>query len=140
MVGFGREVLDFAETAAAAAEPGDPVTAVLAVAHLEIGGEIGTWDDLNGYLARPSVHASLVEAADRWLAADRRHPRDLEAHHFFGAVFYLAGDHDRARRHLGRVARTSAPVRAWGYVQNPDRLLARACRDVRVRRREGAMM
>jgi hypothetical protein len=131
--GSDAEVLDFAEAVAAAAEPGDPVTAVLAVAHLEIGGEIGTWDDLNGYLARPSVHAALVEAADRWLAADRRHPRDLEAHHFFGAVFYRAGDHDRARRHLGPVARTSAPARAWGYADDPDRVLARACRDVRAK-------
>ncbi|WP_346048198.1 hypothetical protein [Actinomadura chokoriensis] len=131
--GSDAEVLDFAETAVAAAEPGDPVTAVLAAAHLEIGLEIGSWDDLNGYLARPSVHGALAEAADRWLAADRRHPRDLEAHHFFGAVFYRAGDHDRARRHLGPVARTSAPTRAWGYADDPDRLLARACRDVRAK-------
>jgi predicted Zn-dependent peptidase len=131
--GSDAEVLDFAETAVAEAEPGDPVTAVLATAHLEIGLEIGSWDDLNGYLARPSVHGALAEAADRWLAADRRHPRDLEAHHFFGAVFYRAGDHDRARRHLGPVARTSAPARAWGYADDPDRLLARACRDVRAK-------
>lgn len=131
--GSDAEVLDFAETAVAEAEPGDPLTAVLAVAHLEIGLEIGSWDDLNGYLARPSVHSALAEAADRWLAADRRHPRDLEAHHFFGAVFYRAGDHDRARFHLGRVARTRALARAWGYADEPDRLLARACRDVRAK-------
>ncbi|MEU8123958.1 hypothetical protein AB0C21_35065 [Spirillospora sp. NPDC049024] len=134
--GSEAEVLDFAEATVAAAEPGDPVTAVLAVAHLEIGGEIGTWDDLNRYLARPSVHAALVAAADRWLAGDRPHPRNLEAHHFFGAVFYRAGDHDRARRHLSRVGRTSPPERAWGYAPDADRLLVQARRDVRAKREE----
>ncbi|WP_141576444.1 insulinase family protein [Actinomadura sp. WMMA1423] len=132
--GSEAELLDFAEAAVAAAGPGDPVTAVLALAHLEIGGEIGTWDDLNRYLARPSVHAALVGAADRLLAAERRHPRNLEAHHYFGAVFYRAGDHDRARRHLERAGRTSPPDRAWGYAPAPDRLLSRARRDVRAKR------
>lgn len=135
--GSDAEVLDFAETAVAAAEPGDPVTAVLAVAHLEIGVEIGTWDDLNGYLARPSVHAALVEAADRWLSAERPHPRNLEAHHIFGAAFYRAGDHDRARRHFVQVGRTGAPDRAWAYADAPDRLLARARRDVRAKASAG---
>ncbi|QKW35760.1 hypothetical protein HUT06_18385 [Actinomadura sp. NAK00032] len=135
--GSDAEVLDFAETATAAAEPGDPVTAVLAVAHLEIGGEIGTWDDLNGYLARPSVHAALVEAADRWQSGERPHPRNLEAHHFFGAVFYRAGDHDRARRHFVQAGRTKAPGRAWAYADDPDRLLARARRDVRAKASAG---
>lgn len=129
--GSDAELLDFAQSAAAAAEPGDPVAAVLALAHVEIGLEIGTWDDLNGYLARPSVHASLAEAADRWLSAERPHPRNPEAHHYFGAVFYRAGDHDRARRHLAEAGRTKAPDRAWGYPDDPDRVLAQARRDVR---------
>ncbi len=127
--GSDAEVLDFAE-AAVAADPGDPLTAVLAVAHLEIGGEIGTWDDLNAYLARPRVHSALADAADRWLSAPRAHPRNLEAHHFFGAVFYRA-DHDRARRHLTEVGRSVAPARAWGYADAADRLLDQARRDVR---------
>ncbi|WP_131739440.1 insulinase family protein [Actinomadura roseirufa] len=130
--GSDAEVLDFAEAAVAAAEPGDPVTAVLAVAHLEVGAELGTMDDLNAYLAGPRVHAALAEAADRWLAAPRPHPRALEAHHFFGAVFYRAGDHDRARRHLGEAGRTTAPSRAWAYAPDADRLLARARRDLRL--------
>lgn len=129
--GSDAEVLDFAQAATAAAEPGDPVTAVLALAHIEIGTEdIETWDDLDAYLARPKVHAELAEAADRWLAGLRPHPRNLEAHHYFGAVFYRAGDRDRAREHLSRAGRTTAPDRAWGYATDTDRLLARARRDV----------
>jgi hypothetical protein len=124
-------VLDVAEAAVATADPGDPLTAVLAVAHLEIGGEIGIWDDLNAYLARPRVHGALADAADRWLSEPRAHPRSLEAHHFFGAVIYRAGDHERARRHLAEVGRSVAPARAWRYADDADRLLDQVRRDVR---------
>jgi hypothetical protein len=73
--GSDAEVLDVAEAAVATADPGDPLTAVLAVAHLEIGGEIGIWDDLNAYLARPRVHGALADAADRWLSEPAPIPR-----------------------------------------------------------------
>ncbi|MFF5260020.1 hypothetical protein ACFY4C_13810 [Actinomadura viridis] len=128
--GSDAELLDFAESTVADAPPGDPVTAVLAVAHLEIGGEIGTWDDLDGYLARPAVHAALAAAADRWQSAPRPHPRNLEAHQYFGAVFYRAGDHDRARHHLAQAGRTKAVDRAWGYPEDATKLLDRARRHV----------
>lgn len=128
--GSHAELLDFAEAAVAAAEPGDPVTAVLAVAHLEVGGDDDR-DDLVAYLGRPSVHAALADAADRWQSAPGPHPRALDAHHHFGAVFYMAGDHERARRHLSHVGRSTAPVRAWGYALDADRLLDRARREVR---------
>ncbi|TDC69615.1 insulinase family protein [Actinomadura sp. GC306] len=129
--GSDAELLDFAESAVAAAPPGDPVTAVLALAHIEIGGDIGTWDDLNAYLARPRVHAALADAADRWQSDPRPHPRALEAHQYFGAVFYRAGDHDRARHHLARAGRTKGIDRAWGYAEDSTTLLNKARRHVR---------
>ncbi|WP_329518800.1 M16 family metallopeptidase [Spirillospora sp. NBC_01491] len=126
--GSDAELLDFAEAAVAGAAPGDPVAFVLALAHLEVGLESG---DLDDHLARPEVHAALAKAADRWLDASRTHPRTLEAHHYFGAVFYLAGDRDRARRHLANVGRTIAPERAWGYRSDIGRLLTQVRRDLR---------
>ncbi|WP_125612886.1 hypothetical protein [Actinomadura sp. WAC 06369] len=127
--GSDAEVLGFAERTVADAEPGDPVTAVLTTAHMEVAPD-ESWEMLDAYMARPEVHAAVVGAADRWLAAHRPHPRDLEAHHFFGAAFFRAGDRERARRHLSRVGRTAPPLRAWGYAPDPDRLLARARREV----------
>jgi hypothetical protein len=73
----------------------------------------------------------LADAADWWLSAPRAHPRNPEAHHSFGAVFFRAGDHERARRHLAEVGRSVAPARARGYADDADRLLDRARRDVR---------
>ncbi|GGV36134.1 hypothetical protein GCM10010182_70360 [Actinomadura cremea] len=128
--GSDAEVLEFAERTVAAAEPGDPVTAVLTTAHMEVAPD-ESWELLDAYMARPEVHAAVAAAADRWLAESRPHPRNLEAHHFFGAAFFRAGDHDRARHHLSRVGRTMPPLRAWGYAPDPDRLLARALREVR---------
>ncbi|MFD0905134.1 hypothetical protein [Actinomadura sediminis] len=127
--GSDAEVLEFAERTVAGAEPGNPVTAVLTTAHMEVAPD-ESWEMLDAYMARPEVHAAVVAAADRWLAASLPHPRNLEAHHFFGAAFFRAGDHERARRHLSQVGRTTPPLRAWGYAPDPDRLLARARRVV----------
>lgn len=118
--GSDAEVLDFAETTAASARPGDPLSALVAVAHLEIATDCA--DGMEAYFAQPGVHASLTAAQERWLAGPQPHPRTAEAHHLFGGAFYYAGDRHRAKFHLSNAGRTVPRALPWGYVHdNPVR-------------------
>ncbi|MFC7730296.1 hypothetical protein [Actinomadura keratinilytica] len=130
--GSDAEVLEFAESAVEAAEPGDPLTAMLPVALLENG--IGSEDGVKAYLSsRPETHAALGAAADKWLTHMADHPRTREAHHLFGAAFYYAGDHDRARHHLSQAGMTLTDGLPWGYWPRPARTYKEARRAVGLR-------
>lgn len=113
--GSNEEVLDFVTATAAAAAPGDPLAALVVAAHLEVAAE----KDLHLAPYFTSVHEQVAAVADKWMANVRPHLRTAEAHHLFGAAFYLADDHDRARRHLERVSATSIPRNLpWGYLSD----------------------
>ncbi|WP_460369330.1 hypothetical protein, partial [Actinocorallia lasiicapitis] len=125
--GSDAENRAFAEEAARSAKPGDPIAAIVAAAHLESAAESG---GRTAYLAQPDVHASLVTAAERFLAGDQSHLRRREAHQLFGAAFYTAGDQDRARTHLAKAGRTRGDSLAWGYVLRPTRAYLRVCKEL----------
>lgn len=128
--GSEAELLDFAESAVEAAPPGDPVTAVLAAAHLENSMD---HDDMWEYMSRPEVHAALAAAGAKWLAQPVPHPRTQEAHHLFGAAFYYAGDFDRARVHLSHTGKNRPGALPWDYELRPARVYKDARRDVGLR-------
>lgn len=115
--GGNDEVLEFATTAAGAAAPGEPLGAILVAAHLEVMLE--QTRDPHLYFRSWSVRDRITQLADDWIANLRPHVRTPEAHHLYGAALYLAGDHDRARRHLAEVSNTSVPYRLpWGYLSH----------------------
>ncbi|MGI8330124.1 hypothetical protein ACRYCC_09160 [Actinomadura scrupuli] len=113
--GSDAEVLDFAETAAKAAPPGSPIAAIPVAAHLEVLLVQGI--SPAGYFRQPAVQTRLAELSDAWSEHVTEHPRVPEAHHLFGAAFYLGGDWLRARRHLSQVSAGSIPgTLPWSYL------------------------
>lgn len=132
--GSDDEVVEFAESMALAAPPGDPTAAVLCAAHLENAADL-EGDGAEGYMALPEVYGPLAAAADKWLAEPSRSPRGREADHLFGAVFWWAGDFDRARVHLARTGRTMPDRLPWGYENDPAATYRMALRDLKLRMR-----
>ncbi|WP_019634972.1 hypothetical protein [Actinomadura atramentaria] len=122
--GSNAEVLAFGVDAAGRAEPGDPLAAMLPIAHLE------NCEDPFEYMASPEVHAELCAASDRLLSAESGHLRAVEAHHLFGGALYFAGDWKRAHEHLRRTGRTEPPDLAWAYRAFPERRYLKARREV----------
>ncbi|HWO60246.1 MAG TPA: hypothetical protein VNO31_09455 [Umezawaea sp.] len=108
--GSTEEMMAFAKGSVDAAEPGDPVVAVLPLAHFEVFLErfaeaVQSRSALKvaslkmRYFGK--VHDEIAEAADKWdVAVPRVHPRGLQAHNLFAAAFALADDGPRAKRHL----------------------------------------
>lgn len=114
--GSDEEALEFAETAAAAAAPGDLMGAILVAAHLEVMLE--REQDPRTYFRQRSVRERITALADEWAVDVGPHVRTPEAHHLYGAALYLAGDYVRARRHLTKVAHDSVPYTLpWEYLQ-----------------------
>ncbi|GAB3441252.1 hypothetical protein [Actinophytocola sediminis] len=107
--GSNDDVLEFATGVADTTPPGEPLGAVLVAAHLEVMLTDGQHP--TDYFATRSVRDDLTRRADDWVANLRPHVRTPEAHHLYGAALYLAGDHDRARRHLGELPANSVPDR-----------------------------
>ena len=119
--GSNDSAIDFARTTAEQAPPGDPVTAMLPLAHLELWAE-ERWsrgDPMEPGWRQEQITRDLplVEHCSRqFLAADAeaaaagaRHPRAPEAHQFFGWLLWQQ-NHAAAGAHLaaaeGRMAKT----------------------------------
>ncbi|MFI7134085.1 hypothetical protein ACIBQ1_51020 [Nonomuraea sp. NPDC050153] len=135
--GSHRELLAFARESVASALPGDPVTAMLALAHFEIAwsqdrdSDRSTQDGLEAYFGDPEVAGALSRAADKWREGSRPHPRSLDAAHLFGAAFYFGGHLRRAQGLLGEVGRRVPEVLPWAAASlTPGRRYARAIRDL----------
>lgn len=115
--GSDDEALEFAESAAASAAPGDLMGAIVVAAHLEVMLERS--QDPRTYFRQRSVRERIVTLADEWARDVRPHVRTPEAHHLYGAALYLAGDYVRARRHLTKVTNDSVPFRLpWEYLKH----------------------
>ena len=105
--GSDEQMWQFGRATAEQAPPGDPVTAMLALAHYEQvislkRQELPAREVTRLWTAgiRRDLPA-LTAAADRWLQGPAAaHPRDFEAHQLFGFVFHSGGEDDLARRHL----------------------------------------
>jgi hypothetical protein len=105
--GSDERMWAFAAATVEHAPPGDPLTAMLALAHYEHRISLRRRElprrevDRTWRAAIRSGLPDLVAASDRWLEGPARpHPRDFEAHQLFGWVFQQGGDHERARGHL----------------------------------------
>ncbi|WP_309113916.1 hypothetical protein [Saccharothrix sp.] len=108
--GSAEEMMAFAHGSVDAAPLGDPVVAMLPLAHFEIFLE--QFEDAvqarsafkiatlkMRYFSR--VRDEIAEAADKWEARPgKAHPRSLQAHNLFAAAFALADDAPRAKKHL----------------------------------------
>ncbi|GAA3626667.1 hypothetical protein GCM10022419_135140 [Nonomuraea rosea] len=117
--GSDEQVLAFARNVTASARPGDPVTAMVALAHFEIawseinGTEQSAQDVLEAYFGESGVADSLIEAAEKWRDGSRPHPRALDAMHLFGAAFYFGGHLTRAQRLLAGAGRRMPEILPW---------------------------
>ena len=109
-------MFDFARRVAQEAPVGDPVGAMLALAHAEYLVEEGK------ALVEPQDQALLVHASQQWVAggeAAMRHPRALEAHQLFGWAF-RSSNPDLRHFHLSRgTGRMNwAP---WDYLKDGEK-------------------
>ncbi|MEU8800029.1 hypothetical protein [Spirillospora sp. NPDC048819] len=133
--GSHEEMLECARQAAAAAPPGDPVTAMTAMAHIEVASrniDDGLDNDFNSHLRKPDVQVEIRAAAEKWLASARPHPYDVDAHHVFGFAYYQAGDRERARFQL-TAGGPRIPVIPWGYVTGDEVAdFIAACRHLKI--------
>lgn len=119
-------MFDFARRTADEAPPGDPVGAVLALAHAEFFLWVAAREDGSKYQrsftiseARRAERERMAAASDRWLGAGPAapgHPRAAEAHQVFGWFFQALGTPDpRAKTHLAHGTRRVASL-PWSYL------------------------
>ena len=112
--GSHEQMFDFARRAAAQSPDGDPIGAMLALAHAE-------FLVAEGHLEVPDADLELVRvSADRWVnggEAALRHPRALEAHQLFG--WFLRADPARRYFHLSRTQGRLAYV-PWAYLRDGE--------------------
>lgn len=118
-------MFDFARRVAREAPPGDPVTAMLPLAHLYSmdACRFGTHDVAQWLAALKEGLAEVHAARERWLAgrspaeAGRAHPFGLDANQLFGWAYSIVAK-DLAREHfavgLGRVA-----TMPWSLLGDP---------------------
>lgn len=109
----------FAEELVSDAEPGSPIVAIAAVAHLEIvwpqvnNSEETSSEFLRRYFAEARVAGLMRRASDLWGREPKPHPQDREAHHLLGAVHYFGGDRDRARFRLSHAGDSMPKKLPW---------------------------
>ncbi|MEV5407384.1 hypothetical protein AB0K60_00895 [Thermopolyspora sp. NPDC052614] len=122
--GTTGEMFEFARVAVSRAPEGDPLPALVPLAHFERNAERSGgrhWFD-------DEALREIVSAAGSWVERRRMvpHPRAIEAHNLFGAAFYLADLRRPARGHLvrtgGRVSRLP-----WSHLGEPRQQYLRAC-------------
>ncbi|MDT0329081.1 hypothetical protein [Nocardiopsis lambiniae] len=140
--GSEEEMFAFAGAAADTAPEGDPLPAVLALAHAEfLRAEYkrltaeGTMAFIAGRtLGRLHGEAvtELFDLARGWAERATPHPRDVQAHHLFGWAFHRAGLADAARWHLTAVGNLYCDV-PWAFFGDPRRQVARAMEELGVR-------
>lgn len=138
---YGRpgESAAFAEELLNSAEPGHPVTAIAAAAHLEIAWrrlddtEEPSSQVLREYFRAPSVNVLMREASDLWAQRSRPHPQDRKAHHLLGAVHYFGGDLERARFHLSHAGDSLPKTLPWSVASTfPGRYYAKVQRELKL--------
>ncbi|SPL88642.1 unnamed protein product [[Actinomadura] parvosata subsp. kistnae] len=135
--GSDQEVLAFARKTTASARPGDPVTAMVPLAHFEVvwsrinETEQPAQEVLEAYFGSSDVIDALVEAADKWQDGSQPHPRALDAQHLFGAAFYFGGHPTRAQRLLAGAGRRMPEILPWSAASAmPGRRYAQARRQL----------
>lgn len=129
--GSHEEMLAFARLSVDAAPHGDPIAAMIPLAHFEV--LLADQNELinnkhtiraamlpNTYFSK--VRAEVDTAADKWMVAiPRPHPRALEAHNAFAAAYVLAVEPIRARAHLVAM-RDHLHDLPWNYYIDYDKL------------------
>ncbi|MFC0114797.1 hypothetical protein [Kibdelosporangium aridum] len=107
--GSHEEMSQFAITTVNNAPHGDPVTAMIVVAYFEVFIQAKARAERE--VRKPNLRAmaegvfkksyqNIQAASNRWMQAEKPHPRAFEAHNYFAAACGLAGDGDRAFMHL----------------------------------------
>lgn len=140
--GAADEMFAFAGAAADTAPEGDPLPAVLALAHAEfLRAEYkrlraeGMFDfvaeQTMGRLHGEAV-AELFGLARTWAQSADPHPRDVQAHHLFGWAFHRAGMTEAARWHLTAVGNLYCEI-PWGFFGSARPRVARAMAELGVR-------
>nr|WP_042194652.1 hypothetical protein [Kibdelosporangium sp. MJ126-NF4]CEL21457.1 hypothetical protein [Kibdelosporangium sp. MJ126-NF4]CTQ95976.1 hypothetical protein [Kibdelosporangium sp. MJ126-NF4] len=129
--GSHDDMLAFARLSVDAAPQGDPIAAMIPIAHFEVllaeQSELITTKHTIKAAMLPTTYFSKVRAeidaaADKWMVAiPRRHPRALEAHNAFAAAYVLAVDPARARAHLVAM-RDHLHDLPWNYYIDHDKL------------------
>ena len=140
--GTADEMFAFAGAAADTAPEGDPLPAVLALAHAEflrteykrmkaegmldfvVGRAMGRLDT--------EAVSELFEQAGAWARNAAPHPRDVQAHHLFGWAFHRAGMAEAARWHLTAAGNLYCEV-PWGFFGDARSRVARAMEELGVR-------
>jgi hypothetical protein len=119
--GSDEQMFDFALEVARSAPEGDPVVAVLPLAHIEFYPSVyASREKGNKTLAITKrynrIRPDVVAAADRWCGSGTvpPHPRNGEAHQLFG-WFFAGVDKDRARWHLERAGLRIGQL-PWNYL------------------------
>ncbi|HEX4225253.1 MAG TPA: hypothetical protein VHZ97_23015 [Pseudonocardiaceae bacterium] len=126
--GSNEELLEFITATSTDADPGDPLAALIVAGHLEIA--VNKRQSRPTYFKLPDVIGPITEIADRFMTGQTQYLRTEEAHHLFGAAFFLAGDLDRARRHLSLVnPKTMTRTLPWEYLSNQPAVYYLAARD-----------
>lgn len=122
--GSHEEMFAFARDVAASAPPGNPLTAMLPIAHaefrinemmryLESGDEAAAIALLMNYFG-PEVAAEVGAAERKWSATAGPHPYTVVAHNVFGWSMLATGDDERARWHLSRTNERPSSL-PWAY-------------------------
>lgn len=126
--GSSEVMFDFARKVAAEAPVGDPVGAILAIAHVEHLLDTGKLD------VPPADLELARQAADRWIAGGEEamaaHPRAYEAHQLFG--WLLRADQDRRRFHLSRSMGRMSDL-PWNYLRDKEQAYRVLMAKVKVR-------
>ncbi|MGC5011760.1 hypothetical protein ACLQ2R_13435 [Streptosporangium sp. DT93] len=122
--GGAHEMLGFARQAAARAPDGDPMAALVPLAHFERVASGRSPMSRGGWFSDEALR-EVVSYAGRWLGRDS-HPRAIEAHNLFGAAFYLADLRRPARGHLLRTNGRGSRL-PWSYLGDPAQQFGRAC-------------
>lgn len=123
--GSHEEMFAFARSSAAVAPAGHPLTAMLPLAHAEYllcerqplleRRSSRAYTRFSAAHYDPETVQELREASDKWADGKLPHPRDLEAHHLFGAILADCGDDERARVHLAEVGDRVHGI-PWDYL------------------------
>ncbi|MPZ80855.1 MAG: hypothetical protein GEV28_10830 [Actinophytocola sp.] len=122
--GSHEEMFEFARDAATTAPPGNPLTAILPIAHaefrlaemmrhLERGDEAAAISLLMNYFS-PEVTAEVGVAERKWSTTAGPHPYSVVAHNVFGWTMLAIGDDARARWHLSRTNERPSSL-PWTY-------------------------
>jgi hypothetical protein len=132
-----------ARSAVALAPPGNPLTAMLALAHLEYllaeetrlvkESTMMAFMKFSMAYFSETVLNELKEAESRWMTGRRSHLRDFDAHHLFGAIFFHdRGTYDLAARHLSQVGNRVGEGAPWAYRGDPAEEFGKALRKLKL--------